>query len=197
MGTSQPLLIPVSVRFDKESSDWSFPIHLATPVSQPDLCLRVYTYPLDQGASRLRLEYVLYSPHRQLRLPGVPMVLPKCLLRSLRVCALGLTAYYVAPPNWFRGTLYRIKVGRPGALFTDFLSRASGDLSAVSEKATSWLILCDADPWIPWELAKPTAGWEHDFLAARYRLGRWWKDGGVSPAEVPIGQSILRQMPGS
>jgi serine/threonine protein kinase len=191
-----PLSVPASVRFDEDVKKRpELPSPLAPrPVPQPDLCLRVYTIPLNPEASRLRLEYVLYSPLRQLHLPGVPV-------GSVEVSALELTRLHAQLDRLLRRAfpigseeLYDglRSVGRElyTMLFSSGLKQIYCD---VWDKAASWLVLCDADPWIPWELVKPHgAGWEHDFLAACYSLGRWVEGWGVSrPAEFPLGAAYF------
>ncbi len=159
------------------------------PAPQPDLVLRVYRQPVDD--SRFRLDYVLYSPHPQLHLTGIPV-------RSVEVTTTRLTA--------LRSRLERLLRQHQGAelqsglnalgreLYTLLFSKGEDGLASlyndIVDQVQSWLVLDDADPWIPWELVKPHGpGWEHDFLGARYAIGRWIEGwGAVRQAEYPLGQ---------
>jgi serine/threonine protein kinase len=187
----QPLALPISVRLDERVERPKLPSPLGPrPVPQPDLCLRVYASPLDQDASRLRLDYVLYSPHFKLRLPGVPVGAVEVSTAQLaRLRARLDRLLRRAAPNG-SGELWQgleaLGRGLYDALFSPELAEAYRD---VGEEVVSWLVLCDAEPWIPWELVKPHGpGWEHDFMGARYSLGRWVEGWGVSrQAEAPLG----------
>jgi hypothetical protein len=164
------------------------------PVPQPDLTIRAYTN--QQGEDDLlNLDYVLYSPHPALLIPGTSAGSIKLkrseiarrmarLAQSLQVTSEG----YIQTSEALAATgneLYDL-------LFPEPLKKLYQE---IHEKIRHILILTDASLWIPWELIKPHGlGWKHNFLGASYYLGRWvdgW--GGLRRAEFPIGQVALVQ----
>lgn len=195
------LTIPISVRLDKDVERLELPSPLnPRSVPQPDLCLRIYPIPLNSDISRLRLEYVLYSPHYSLRLPGVPVGsvevsvarlvrLHRQLDRSLKRGAQQSSTSLGASLDSIGRELYNM-------LFSPELEEVYQEVHA---KISSWLILSDAEPWIPWELVKPHGrDWKHGFLGMHYRLGRWIEGWGTPrQAEFPIGPVYVAQDAGS
>lgn len=194
-GQRQPPLRPLSANIrpdlDVDLNNKVERPKLASPIGRrrvrhADLCLRVYARPIDQKASRLRLEYVLYSPHYHFHLPGTPV-------GSVEVSKNQLSRLRTRVDRLLRRcgeNIYeRLKsVGQElySLLFSAKLKKA---YEKQRNNIKSWLILSDAEPWIPWELVVPHAdGWDDGFLAAKCHLGRWIEGWGASrQAEFPLG----------
>ncbi len=169
------------------------------PIPNPDLALRIYATPQDTETSRLRFDYVLYSPHHKLHMPGI-------MAESVEVTTAQLARTHAQSGKILQqamtGHSREIQeglavIGRE--LYTLLFSFGDNGLNRYYQELTehfkSWLILSDANPWIPWELVKPHGpGWEHDFLGARYALGRWIEGwGALCQPEFPLGQVCFAQ----
>ena len=164
----------------------------------PDLVLRVYTTPTDASGETIRLEYVLYSPHKRLVLPGFPMfpiVLQLAALNRLRTRLQTILsdASWLAPDETEAAL-----AGLGHALYDALFPNGLKDIYwKHREVIHSWLILCDAEPWIPWELVKPYGtGWQDPFLGERFELARWIEGWGVArQSEFPLGTVCLAAEP--
>jgi nucleoside phosphorylase len=157
-------------------------------VPQPDLCIRVYQMPITEES--FRLEYVLYSPHYSLHLPGIPsgsVIIKKTDIVRLMERLNHTLQMMGDSTNFLAETLASVGKALFDMLFSNQLKAIYQE---VQSKIMSILILSDVSLWIPWELVKPYGlKWEHDFFASRYHIGRWqdgW--GALRRAEFPIGQ---------
>ncbi|MBD3309508.1 protein kinase, partial [candidate division KSB3 bacterium] len=188
--------VTVSVRRSKSQKPPELPSPIAPrPGRQPDLTTRVYVIPLDEAGLRHRLSYVAFSPLSRLRLPGVP-------IGSIDVSATQLAQ--------MRAQLAQIVSSMPGAtplsirtrlstlgrrLYQTLIPEEADALyrEAVASNIASWLVLCEAEPWIPWELVKPfDASGQDDFLGMRFALTRFIEGLGTPRQyEFPLGRVSL------
>lgn len=183
-----PLLeqqLPVYVRYAKVTR----PL-LSNPVKtdkaeSPDLIVRVFSTPFDEKEPSLRLEYILYSPHADMTLPGLltfPVVVKLHKLQRLQ----GRLAKVLAKQSTPHHEINRIGNMLYDLLFPDGFKEI---YETFAEKIDSWLWLCDVEPWLPWELIKPYSQEEqHPFLAERFALSRWVEGWGTArQKEFPLG----------
>jgi hypothetical protein len=149
--------------------------------------------------SSFRLEYILYSPHPNLYLTGIPAYSVEVKRRELSKLRKRLEIVLLQDQHKDLQSGLNI-LGYE--LYNLLFSRGEGGLASlydrISDDIESWLILDDTEPWIPWELVKPHgSGWEHDFLGQRYSLGRWVEGwGAVRESECPLGQVNYTQESG-
>jgi hypothetical protein len=191
--------LPLSVRFAPLAAPEKTPAladpHGPRPVPHPDVYLWVTAQPLED-IERVRLSYYLYSPQPQLRLPGVPtgsQVVSHRRLHHLRARLEWLLRRSPAHASAERAAGLEA-LGRElyNLLFPKILKTYYEELTD-RDQVKSLLILCDAEPWIPWELVRPYGEtWEHDALAGRYQIGRWIEGWGIPrAAELPLGPVCL------
>lgn len=160
---------------------------------QPDLTLRFYTLPHGQGSSLIRVYGVAYSGYSYLKLEGydlgfrdVPIQLIENIQQRLNILAeqypsgpqaraelteIGQFMWsYILPPK-FEEVYTRVSKRKRG-------ERISG--------VDSILILTDAEPWIPYELAVPPNGTQtlaEEFDVTRFIEGQ----GRIRQTTFPLG----------
>lgn len=188
-------LPPISVRLDEKVERPELPSPIgARAVPHADLYLRVYGRPLATGKG-FALDYVLYPSRPELR-------------RILGESTVLAGTVELSEQDWRRQRrqlerLWQRLSLADGAEVGESLATVGRQLYAqlfpqrlqqiyerIRGRFESWLILTDGEPWLPWELVKPTgAGWEDGFLGEVYQLGRWIEGWGVArQAEIPLGQ---------
>jgi hypothetical protein len=166
------------------------------PGRQPDLITRVYVTPLEgQDGPRYRFTYVAFSPLSRLRLRGVRMgsanVSAAALAQMRAQLAHIARALPHAPPAATSARLSALGKQLYQALIPPEARKLYHE--KIAPNVHSWLVLCEAEPWIPWELLKPVGGSnQDDFWGARFALTRWIEGLGTPRQyEFPLGQVNL------
>jgi serine/threonine protein kinase/Tfp pilus assembly protein PilF len=161
------------------------------PGRQPDLTIRVYVTPPDDTHPHYRFQYVGYSPLSRLRLPGVPLGsvnFPPVRLNQVWAELADLSRCTThAPANSLQTRLSALGKRLYTTLFPKELRQLYYE--GIASQVESWLILCETEPWIPWELVKPCDGEnEEEFLGMRFATARTIEGLGIPRQyEFPLG----------